>query len=91
MSHAERLAVYKAAFNKFGRNMQIVVAIEELSELTKELCKTIRYRRRSAGLLEELADAQIVIEQMRELFDPDGEVEELMAAKVQRLEERIRR
>lgn len=91
MSHAERLAVYKAAFEKFGIEMQMVVAIEEMSELAKELCKTIRCRHRSDGLLEELADAQIVIEQMRELFDPDGEVEELMTAKVQRLEERIAR
>lgn len=30
------------AINNYGKQMQIIVAIEELSELQKELCKLLR-------------------------------------------------
>ena len=35
-------SVLKRAIEKYGNVLQIVVAIEELSELQKELCKAIR-------------------------------------------------
>ena len=52
---------------KYG-DEQIVVAIEELSELTKELCKALRGQVNTQNILEELADCYIVLEEMKILF-----------------------
>ena len=34
--------LYQLALDKWGVNGQLTVAVEELSELTKEICKTLR-------------------------------------------------
>ena len=58
-----RVKVYDELLKKYG-NLQIVVAIEELSELQKELTKSLRGKANLDNIIEELADTQIMIEQM---------------------------
>ena len=53
---------------KYGEE-QIVVAIEELSELTKELCKALRGQLNIQNILEEVADCYIVLAEMQEYFN----------------------
>lgn len=57
--------------NKVNTNAVLVIAIEELSELTKELTKHIRKKKNMDCILEELADVQIMIYQLSILFDID--------------------
>lgn len=38
----ETAKIYRAAIEVFGGDMQVAVAIEEMAELTKELCKAQR-------------------------------------------------
>ena len=68
--------LYKAAVQKFGERAQILVAIEEMSELTKALLKYIRlvdfdqrnYDDIIENIAEERADVQIMLEQLNVIF-----------------------
>ena len=56
--------VLEAALSAYGSEIQRVVAIEELSELQKELCKSLRGQTDMQHIAEEIADVQIMLEQM---------------------------
>ena len=87
--YEQRAQVYAMALDKFGTEMQLVVAIEEMSELQKEICKVIRGEVNLPHLAEEVADVTIMLEQIRLLFGINGEVCHIMDAKVERLQQRI--
>lgn len=86
-----RQEVYKQALETFGAKNQAIVAIEELSELAKEVCKLLRDPKVTEypRLAEELADATIMLEQLREIYGINDEVCTWMDFKVARLQERI--
>lgn len=81
--------IYKAALEEYGLHKQIVVAIEELSELQKELCKYLRGRENYEGLAEELADVEIVVEQMKLFLRLEGTTLDWKVKKLSRLEGRV--
>lgn len=90
VTYAMRAEVYARAAKQFGKDTQIAVAIEEMAELTKELCKLRRDPGRSLNeLAEEIADATIMLEQLRLLYDVNEMVCDIMDRKVLRLAERI--
>lgn len=88
-ANADRVAVYAEALATFGVETQLVVALEELSELQKEICKALRGFTHPAELAEELADATIMLEQLRYIFSVGPVAENIMANKVARLRQRI--
>ena len=88
--YAARVAVYKSAIARNGVLLQLVVALEELSEVQKEICKYLRDEGSAEHIAEEIADATIMLEQLRIIFDVNECVCDYMDAKVQRLEERIK-
>ena len=61
--------VLEAALSAYGSEIQRVVAIEELSELQKELCKSLRGQTDTQHIAEEIADVQIMLEQMMILYE----------------------
>jgi NTP pyrophosphatase (non-canonical NTP hydrolase) len=77
--------LYYSLEQQNGRGYQISVAIEELSELQKELSKELRGRGRVISIAEEIADVQIVIEQMVRFFDDDGLVQKIKESKQREL------
>lgn len=85
ITYEQRAEIYAQAADTFGRDNQVTVAIEELSELTKELCKIRRLKGRLIDLAEEIADATIMLEQLRLLYDVDELADAFMDAKVQQL------
>ena len=86
MSEAEaRKLVYKRAVNQYGQMLQLVVAVEELSELQKELCKFIRGEGDLNNLLEEVADVRIIIEQIQMYFHLETAVDPVIRRKMERL------
>ena len=87
--YEERAQVYAMALDKFGAEMQLVVAIEEMSEVQKEICKAIRGEVNLMHLAEEVADTTIMLEQIRLMFGINGEVCAVMDAKVERLRQKI--
>lgn len=90
ISYEERSKIYADAAATFGENMQIVVALEELSEVQKELCKALRGRVNTFNLAEEVADATIMLEQIRQMFNINEQVCGYMDEKVLRLRQRIK-
>lgn len=55
----------------YGKESQSIVAIEELSELQKELCKMLRGIGNPEHLAEEIADVEIMLCQIKELYALD--------------------
>ena len=89
VSYEERRQVYLDAASAFGELNQMIVAIEELSEAQKEICKIVRGDADFSHLAEEIADATIMLEQLRLIFNVNDQVCDYMDAKVRRLAEKV--
>lgn len=89
ISYEERAEVYANALSTFGPNMQLIVALEEMSELQKEICKALRGNHNPLHLAEEVADATIMLEQLRQIFNINEEVCDMMDKKIARLAFRV--
>lgn len=77
--------LYVKLRTRFGDVAQTIVAIEELSELQKELCKWLRDSKRDiTPIVEEIADVRIMIEQLQAMLGCDNCVEQIMKEKLQR-------
>lgn len=87
--YMERCEVYRKAIAKYGADKQMTVAIEEMSEVIKELCKLQRGIGNRDHLAEEIADATIVLEQMRMLFNLNQAVCDKMDEKIERLQRKV--
>ena len=84
-----RNELYARAKDKYGLEAQLIVAIEELSELQKELTKHLRGKGSRKNIAEEVADVEIMIEQIRYLFNLGISVEMVKKIKLERLEKRL--
>lgn len=82
-------SVYVKLIEKY-KDKQLIVAIEELSELQKELCKTLRGNINKENIIEELADVYIMLDQIKIYFSiTSNEVEEMIDKKIERTKERL--
>lgn len=79
----KEMALYEAAVEKFGKKPQLLVAIEEMSELSKALLKYIRNLEFDHGdaeailknINEERADVAIMLSQLEVIFGENTEAE----------------
>lgn len=86
-----RKNLYKEVIQHYGKRNQMHMAIEEMAELTKELCKNERGADNRESIIEELADVYITLEQIEIIFGIDlVEIRKMQESKLKRLEERIR-
>jgi NTP pyrophosphatase (non-canonical NTP hydrolase) len=82
--------ILKKAIETYGKDMQLNVAIEELSELIKEICKNKRGADNRKAIIEEMADCYIMLEQLAIIFEiPNHAINEVAANKIERLEKRL--
>lgn len=84
------LEIYKKLREQNGDTAQLVVAVEELSELTKEITKCLRNKGNLDHLAEEVADVEIMVEQVKLIFNVQDKVELKKLFKLQRLEKGYR-
>jgi hypothetical protein len=89
--YEEREKVYTNALITYGEEKQCIVAIEELSECAKELCKVLRGKGDPEHLAEEIADARICLEHMIYFFSLEERVECYMDSKVRRLDIKLKK
>ena len=76
----------KRMIDKYG-NMQLVIAIEELSELQKEISKNLRKKGSREHIIEEMADVQLIIEELKVFFGiSQGELDYVISQKKARTE-----
>ena len=90
ISYEERKKTYLNALIGFGQTAQSVVAIEELSECQKEICKFLRGGGDRLHLAEEIADATIMLEQLRIMYGVNEDVCRIMDEKVERLDKKLK-
>ena len=81
--------VYGRAVTYYGESSRLLLTIEEMSELTKELVKRARGRDNLPAISEEMADVEIMLEQLKILFGNRAEIDSWKAKKLQRLIERM--
>lgn len=85
--------IFQKALDTYGETRQILMMLEEMAELQVVLLNLLRQRdprelcRRQ--IVEELADVTIMVGQMRLLYCRDGELEDEMRHKLERLSVRI--
>lgn len=96
MLEIKKTDVIRDAIATYGNAAQVDMAIEEMSELTKALCKerrckldSIKHSEAVANIIEEIADVAIMLQQMIIIFDRDNEVEGEIKYKIDRLEQRL--
>ncbi|MBC5729014.1 hypothetical protein H8R91_10880 [Ruminococcus sp. NSJ-71] len=89
--------MYKA-INTYGVENQLIKTVEELSELSQALCKSLirlNYTKEKISLesvdniFEEIADVEIMLEQCKMMFQCDKEVSAWKHKKIERLERRL--
>ena len=77
----------------FGEKNQLIKAIEELSELQKELCKVVLTPNLTISptdeVIDELADVEIMCAQLRHIFGISDQVDKRKEFKIERLKQRI--
>ena len=84
------MTTLKKAIETYGKDMQLNVAVEEFSELIKEICKYKRGRNNIENIVEEMADCYIMLEQMQMIFELGSTViADAKAKKIERLEKRL--
>ena len=95
MYHEDAILVNAIAY--YGNHTQTLVAIEELSELQKELCKYLRNEATDEydistleeNIIEEIADVEIMLKQLKILHSCEANVEKVKKEKIRRLYERM--
>ena len=65
---------FLVAFERFGEPHQLMLCFEEMAELMKAISKAIRYSREGhkTHITEEIADVEIMLEQVKMIFDIQG-------------------
>lgn len=89
--------VLKAAISTYGKEAQVDMVIEEMSELIKALLKYrrsknttgIEHGKLRSNIIEEAADVLIMVVQILMMYDKDGECQAEVDYKVNRLYERL--
>lgn len=91
MTTEERRALLDRAITTYGAPAQMDMAVEEMAELTKALCKVKRVSCAAEAkavlenVVEEMADVQIMLDQLRIIFGRAAAEE----AKLERLKNRL--
>lgn len=95
--------IMQLAIDSYGRVNQVIKTVEELSELSQALCKSLirlNYTKEKISLeddlksvdniFEEIADVEIMLEQCKIMFQCDKEVNKWKHKKIERLERRLK-
>ncbi len=82
--------ICKRALETWGETAQMLMVIEEMSELTKEILKNInRHKDNISEIIEETADVEIMLEQLKANYKIEQEVIEYKQKKLLQIEERL--
>ena len=81
----------KGAIETFGKEAQIIMAMEEMSELIQALSKNIRGEDNVDNIAEEIADVSIMLEQMMIIFACSDKVAEWHKKKICKLIQKIKK
>lgn len=82
--------VIRKAIDTYGNDAQLWMVIEEMSELTKEICKFKRGKDNFLEIADEMADVYIMLEQLKRLCAvPQDLIQQRIDFKFDRLRKRL--
>lgn len=87
MKHDEELL--NMAINTWGPETQTKMVLEEMAELQKEICKSWRGKDCSESIAEEVADVEIMLDQLKMMLNIESKVAQYRRKKLLRLEQRL--
>lgn len=74
----------KETINKYG-NLQLIVCMEELAELTQAISKELRGKHNQEHLLEEVSDVYLMLENLKLIYNlTDEDIEKVIKEKQER-------
>ena len=83
-------SVLKRALQTWGEQPQMMMVVEEMSELMKEILKNVNRKKDNiAEIIEETADVEIMLEQLKENYNIAEKVEAYKAEKIKLIERRL--
>lgn len=89
MKHSEQEILNKA-IQTWGKNAQVLMVLEEMSELQKEILKNInRGKDNIPELIDETTDLEIMLTQLKMIYHIEKAVEEHRSEKLSRIEKRL--
>lgn len=83
------LAIMLRAIQTWGEDSQMKMLLEEMSELQKEICKNWRGADNVDHIAEEIADVEIMLEQLKLMTGSGDKVNTIREQKLRRLEQRL--
>lgn len=88
---ADRESKLLFLIDHYGTLNQKLIAIEEMAELQKAIVKHIRQESEENinSAIEEIADVQVMLEQLKMIFSCKSKIDEVMDAKIDRQIKRI--
>ncbi len=82
--------VIQKAIDTYGKDAQLWMVIEEMSELSKEICKFKRGKDNFLEIADEMADVYIMLEQLKRLCAvPQDLIQQRIDFKFDRLRKRL--
>ena len=82
--------IYKRALKVWGKEPQMLQVIEEMSELTKEILKNINRKKNNLDeIIEETADVEIMLNQLKCCYDIEKQVDDYKVQKLLKIEKRL--
>ena len=81
---------YERALKTWGKEPQMLQVIEEMSELIKEILKNVNRKKDNVGeIIEETADVEIMLEQLKVCYGIKQQVEDYKAEKLKKIDQRL--
>ena len=82
--------ILKRALTTWGEEPQMLMVVEEMSELMKEILKNINRKKNNiTEIIEETADVEIMLEQLKENYQIVEKVAAYKADKIKVIENRL--
>lgn len=82
--------LYERALKNWGKEPQMLQVIEEMSELIKEILKNVNRKQDNvAQIVEETADVEIMLGQLKFCYKIEQQVEDYKAQKLQKIAKRL--
>jgi hypothetical protein len=85
----KRTVLYQKALNAYGITAQDLVAVEEMTELSKVILKSKRGEMNTQELIDEISDVEIMLEQLKQNYNVAEQVKARKRYKKKRLEKRV--
>ena len=86
----DKIKLYRKAIKTWGYASQLLMAVEEMAELTQAISHLLRGRNYAESeVIEELADVEVMCEQLRVIIDKNDKIDKIKEGKLARLSEML--